>query len=72
MKWEDVEKRLLQDPEVKREYDALEWMMDIDNIPLDPEYKARLINKRKNRSVICPSSDSDRLVVDSVFNPLSV
>lgn len=41
MKWEDVEKRLLQDPEVKREYDALEWMMDIDNIPLDPEYKAQ-------------------------------
>lgn len=72
MKWVDVEKKLLQDPDVKREFDALEWMMDIDNIPLDPEYKARLINERRNRSVICSSDSSDRLVADSVFKPLSV
>lgn len=41
MKWEDFKNELMKDPEFKREYDALEWMMDIDNIPLDPEYKAQ-------------------------------
>ena len=41
MRWEDYKREKLKNPNLKREYDALEWMMDIDNIPLDPEYKAQ-------------------------------